>query len=76
MPKGGFITGGVGRGDPEDFHPIDAVTVEDFSGGQVAFQGREDLTTLDLTTLLGLLTESDNIFDQLAAVDRNNRTSQ
>ena len=40
-------------------------------GGQVAFQGREDLTTL-----LGLLTESDNIFDQLAAVDRNNRTSQ
>ena len=51
MPKGGFITGGVGRGDPEDFHPIDAVTVEDFSGGQVAFQGREDLTTL-----LGLLT--------------------
>ena len=71
MPKGGFITGGVGRGDPEDFHPIDAVTVENFSGGQVAFQGREDLTTL-----LGLLTESDNIFDQLAAVDRNNRTSQ
>jgi|GEM_PF-2091640 hypothetical protein len=71
MPKGGFITGGVGRGDPEDFHPIDAVTVEDFSGGQVAFQGREDLTTL-----LGLLTESDNIFDQLAAVGRNNRTSQ
>lgn len=71
MPKGGFITGGVGRGDPEDFHPIDAVTVEDFSGGQVAFQGREDLTAL-----LGLLMASDNIFDQLAAVDRNNRTSQ
>ncbi|WP_311348735.1 hypothetical protein [Corynebacterium durum] len=71
MPKGGFITGGACRGNPEDFHPIDAVTVEDFSGGQVAFQGREDLTAL-----LGLLTASDNIFDQLAAVDRNNLTSQ
>ena len=42
MPKGGFITGGVGRGDPEDFHPIDAVTVEDFSGGSHDLAGFVD----------------------------------